>query len=332
MRVIKVLVALIVFWALLWGGAAWMLRSSITGWFEARAQDGWQAEYAGVETGGFPLHHITTLIEPALADPGSGLAWSADQISFESPAAWPGRQDLRFAPTPQYISYFDDTHVLTAADMVAVLDLAVGPSLQLEGMGLSANAWSLVQDETPLAEASGLTMVMVQDASVHETYTIQFDSPDFTPGPTLRRVMAADSLPDRFDSLQMDMVVTFDRPWDRRALDERRPQPRRLDLKLAEVAWGPLRISATGGFDVDATGQPDGVISIRAENWRDMLQMAEMAGALPPAAVQSAERALGFVARLGGRADTLDVQLNVTDGIVALGPLPLGPAPRLILR
>ena len=108
----------------------------------------------------------------------------------------------------------------------------------------------------------------------------------------------ADSLPDTFDALEMDMTIRFDRPWDRRALEDRRPQPERMDLRLVEIAWGPLRISATGGFDVDPTGLPEGTIAIRAENWRDMLRMAQTAGALPAAAVQSAENALGFLARL----------------------------------
>ena len=40
MRVIRVLVGLAVLWCLVWGGMAWMLRSGITGWFDARAAEG----------------------------------------------------------------------------------------------------------------------------------------------------------------------------------------------------------------------------------------------------------------------------------------------------
>ena len=81
-----------------------------------------------------------------------------------------------------------------------------------------------------------LTMGMTQDETVPETYAIQLDIPDFAPGPRLRGWMgSAESLPDTFGALQMDMGVRFDRPWDRRALDERRPQPQRIDLRLAEV-------------------------------------------------------------------------------------------------
>ena len=200
-------------------------------------------------------------------------------------------------------------------------------------MALQSGPWALTAGDLELAAGSGATMGMIQDDAVPEAYSIVLDIPDFAPAQRVRRLMGGeDSLPDTFDALRMKMDVVFDRPWDRSALELTRPQPRRIDLRLAEVAWGPLRISASGGFDVDAGGVPEGKLSIRAENWREMLQMAETAGALPRAAAQSAERALGFLAGLGGKREALDIQLNVTGGVVALGPLPLGPAPRLILH
>lgn len=332
-RVVTVVVALVVLWSLAWGGLALWLRSGITGWFDARAAEGWQAEYTAADLSGYPLHHVTTLREPALADPTTGRAWSADWLRFESPAIWPGRQSLTFPDTPQYISYFDNTQVLTATDMVADLDLAMGLALELRKMQLQSGPWALTARDVELAAGSGATMGMIQDETVPELYSIVLDIPDFAPAQRVRRLMGGeDSLPDTFDALQMTMDVRFDRPWDRSALELTRPQPRRIDLRLAEIAWGPLRISATGGFDVDAGGVPEGKLSIRAENWREMLRMAETAGAVPRAVAQSAERALGFLAGLGGNRKALDVQLNVSGGVVALGPLPLGPAPRLILH
>ena len=115
-------------------------------------------------------------------------------------------------------------------------------------------------------------------------------------------------------------------------MEERRPQPTRIDLRLAEAAWGPLQISLSGGMDVDTAGVPEGQVTVRAENWREMLRMAQSAGALPEPVVQTAERALGFLAGLGGNPEALDVQLNLTGGRIAIGPVPLGPAPRLILH
>ena len=49
---IKVLVALALIWSAVWALGAFGLRSTYTGWFAARAQDGWQADFTKAETGG----------------------------------------------------------------------------------------------------------------------------------------------------------------------------------------------------------------------------------------------------------------------------------------
>lgn len=332
MRLVKVVVALAVIWSALWGLTALGLRNAVTNWFAARADEGWQADFTAAETGGYPLRHDTVLRQPMLADPATGAAWSADWIGIESPAVWPGRQSLRFAETPQYLSYFDDTQTLTAAGMVADLDLAPGLALQLERLSLSADAWKMAGDDAPSLAGNGLTVAMVQQDDP-ALYRLDVAVPDFTPGPRLRGMLdGADSLPESFETLQLDADVRFDRPWDRRALEERRPQPLRIDLRLAEASWGPLRLFMSGGVDVTPDGVPEGQVTLRAENWRDMLGMAQSAGVLPETVAQSAERALNFLAGLDGKPDAIDVRLNLTGGFVAVGPLPVAAAPRLILR
>jgi hypothetical protein len=128
------------------------------------------------------------------------------------------------------------------------------------------------------------------------------------------------------------MTVRFDRPWDRTALEESRPQPRHIELSLADVKWGGLRLQAAGAVDVDEAGRADGAVTIKAENWREMLMLARSTGQLPESLANTLESGLGLLAGLGGNRDALDLTLNLAEGYWALGPIPLGPAPRLILR
>ena len=58
--------------------------------FDAQQEHGWQADYAAMSTSGYPLHLITALDNPALADPATGIAWQADWLHLQSPAIWPG--------------------------------------------------------------------------------------------------------------------------------------------------------------------------------------------------------------------------------------------------
>lgn len=329
---IRVVIFITAIWSAYWFVAGYGLRNAITTWFDNQQERGWLADFSDVATAGYPFNHVTRLNSPALADPVNGTAWSADWIEFQSPAIWPGRQVLRFAETPQLLSYFDQTSTIVAADLQAELQLQPGVALVLEKMSLTAGPWSVANDADLLAAGTTLGLVMEQTESP-QAYAISARIDGFSPGDNLRAMMhSATTLPQTFDALEMDMVATFDKPWDRSALEQSRPQPTRIDLRLAEMKWGALRLFAAGELDVDDQGIPTGEISIKAENWREMVAMANAAGALPDQAVDPVTRALKFMAGLGGNPDALDLQLNFREGYVALGPLPLGPAPRLILR
>lgn len=332
-RLLKLLTGAALLWMLYWVAAGWGLRSGITAWFTAQESRGWQAEFAEIATSGFPARHVTRLENPVLADPASGAAWRAGWLSFASPAVWPGRQTLAFPETPQRFSYFDRTAILTASGMAADLALAPGTALELAALSLTSGPWVLETPDRQAAAADTLALSMTQTAGGPEAYRISAAAEGFAPGTDLRRLVAASGLlPETFERLVLDMEVSFDRPWDRRALEDRRPQPRALSVDELDIHWGSLRLRATGDLTVDSRGVPSGTLALKAENWRSLLTMAEQTGRLSRDARRGAERVLGLLAGMGGNPEDLETQINIRDGWVALGPLPLGPAPRLILR
>jgi hypothetical protein len=329
---VKTLVVLAVLWSLYWGAAGWLMQRGVTQWFSAQSARGWQAEFADLSLGGYPARHVTRIAAPALADPATGVAWQADAVEIDARALWPGHVTMRFDDTPQRFSYFDQTVTLQAADMRADLRLLPGLALELETLSLSAGRWRLVGETGPLAEAQTLSLSANQQDSP-ETYAIRLTADALTPGVRLRELARiTDTLPPAFDTFEMSATVTWDKPWDRSALEQARPQPRHVRLRLAEAKWGALRLFAAGEFTVDAAGVPEGVITIKAEQWREMLAIAEDSGTLPSDAARAAERTLGFLENLGGNPNALDLRLNLRGGAVALGPIPLGPAPRFVLR
>jgi hypothetical protein len=331
-RFLKILVVLGLAWSAYWYAAGYFLRQGVATWFEAQTQRGWQADYGDMSTSGYPLRHITTLTHPALADPGTGTAWQADWLNMDSPAIWPGRQTLMFPASTQLLSYLDQTVALRAEGMIADFHLKPGRNLVVERMALTSGPWQVEDATGPMLAGDAITVSM-QGTDQPETYEFTVDAPDFVPGAALRRlVRSSEALPESFERLDLEMIVQFDRPWDRRALEERRPQPVMIDLKLAQAKWGALALFAAGQVTVDKNAVPSGEVSIKAENWRDMLEIARASGAVPDFAIVPTEKVLNLLSNMSGTPETLDVTLTLRDGKVSLGPFPLGPAPYIYLR
>lgn len=331
-RIIATILGAGLLYAVYWAAAGWWLQNSIADWFDTQRGRGWQADYAELSLTGFPSRQVTAIAAPALADPTTGAAWQADALTIDSRAVWPGHVTVSLPDAPQRFAYFDQTLEVTTKGLSADLRLKPGLALELESVALTSGAWSAVQDDEPLARADSLTLSAKQ-ADTTETYAITARADAFAPGARLRRVARLTrTLPDAFETFEFQAIVTFDKPWDRSAVEVARPQPRHVNLRLAEAQWGALRVLAAGEFTVDAAGVPEGTITIKAENWRDMLLIAQQSGVLPDELARAAERSLTLLEGLGGNPNALDLRLNLRGGAVALGPIPLGAAPRLTLR
>ncbi len=319
-------------WSAYWYIAGYTIRQGVSGWFTEQVSLGWQADYAGLSTSGYPLRHVTTLENPALADPTNGTAWRADWLDLDSPAIWPGSQRIHFPPSPQRLSYLDQTVVLQARDMLADLHLTPGVDLVLERMALSSGPFAVSGQDGHILAAESLNVEMSQEDQP-ETYHFGVDAAQFTPGENVRKLARnTAALPASFEDLKLDMSIRFDRPWDRRALEKRRPQPVGIDLRLAQANWGALSLFAAGQMTIDGNGIPTGTVSVRAENWRDMLAMAQASGAIPELALEPTAKVLNMLSRISGNSETLDVELSLKNGFVSLGPFPIGPAPHFYLR
>ncbi len=82
---------------------------------------------------------------------------------------------------------------------------------------------------------------------------------------------------------------------------------------------------------MDESGTGTGEIALAATNWRDILALAEASGALPDDRARLLRAALETLAALSGDPDQLDVTLRFSGGILLIGPVPIGVAPRFAL-
>jgi hypothetical protein len=314
-----------------WWVAVSGVERSLEAWFDARRSEGWQAEFSSIDKGGYPTRLDLVLNDPMLADPQTGVAVQVSNLRLHAPIYWPGDTTLEFPQDALRFATPVGQWSLLANEARADMQLEPGTLLELEALSLVSGSWIISGEAGDMLRADGLTLTGVQTDTT--TYDIVFDAPGLRLGDASRSALRIpQDWPITFDETTLNMGVTFDRPWDLRALEERRPQPRVITLRQAQFAWGELRIQAAADLQVDETGVPTGTLSLQARNWRDILTLAEATGALPGGIARQIERGLGALARLSGNPDAIDVDVKFARGVMSLGFLPIGPAPRLILR
>ena len=333
----RFLLALILLAAIGWSGY-WVIGSSgsqaaLQSWIDDRRGDGWVADYADLSIAGFPNRFDATFTDLDLADPGTGLAWQAPffqilALSYEPTkviAVWPQKQVIA---TPL------ETYNVSSDDMRASLALEPNTRLALERTTLTAQKLVIeaaAQPDTARIEALTLAAERLEESET--AYRLGLSANEIAPTlPWLRRVDPQGNLPKTLQSMTADLTVSFDKPWDRAAIEVARPQPRKIDIKLAQANWGQLELQFAGAVEVDEAGQPNGQITVKARNWREILELAIASGAVPANLGGSIEDALGLIAGLSGNPKTLDIPLDFRNGRVLLGPVPIGPAPVLKIR
>jgi hypothetical protein len=136
-------------------------------------------------------------------------------------------------------------------------------------------------------------------------------------------------LPPVIERLNIDTSLGFDAPWDRFALEGRRPNLTEIDVNTFNAKWDTMDISADGVLTVDRSGILTGRIDVTARNWRTMLKIAVAAGLIAQETAPTVENAMTILASMSDDPEVLKVPLSFQNGTVSFGPIPLGPAWRL---
>jgi hypothetical protein len=334
-RVIWVVAVLALLWAGAWLAVAQAVRYGTSAWFAARQAEGWQAEYADLTVAGFPARVEIAWTDLALADPETGVAWQTPAFrvaaqglrAHQVTAIWPPEQTL--ATPLQRIAFRTDAmraDVAVRPGLLLTLDRA---DVTIDRLRLTSTlGWAAAIERAHLTTRT--SSAAPPEAHAHD---VTLAATGYVLPALLKRGLdPAGLLPARIEGLRMDATLGFDRPWDRRAIEERRPQPRSVEIRSLDAEWGTLALRAAGRIQIDADGIPEGRITLRAENWREMVGLAVNAGLVPAGLSRTLERGLELLAALGPNPEVIDAPLSFQGGFVSLGPIPLGPAPRLVLR
>lgn len=304
------------------------VESATTQWFEDRRSEGWAADYADLATVGFPNRFDTTITDLTMADPDTGVAWSTPDFKILALSYRPNHIIAEW-PETQTISTPYQTITATNSDMRASAVFEADTQLALDRSSMTMTDFALSSTLGWSVKMTSAQLATRQTVALRNTYDVAFNAVDFAPS---TGIAMGGTLPEAFDDLRLDATIAFDAPWDRSAIETKRPQPTNIELKTAKAKWGNLDLNIAGKLAVDQAGRATGQITIRAENWREMLDIAVASGAVPVDLAPTIEGALSLLAGASGVSSSIDAPITFKRGRMSIGFLPLGEAPRLTIR
>lgn len=331
----RLLVILVLSASGLWSGYWWVgstaQKSALQSWLDERRAAGWAAD-GTVSVTGFPNRFDAIVQNLTLADPNSEWAWAAPEfqilaLSYKPNhiiAVWPGTQTIA---SPQEKIDITSEVMRGSVRFAPSTDLALQETLN-EMRAVTAT--SSLGWRATLAEGQLAIRRSEPGTAPDFGYDVYFHARNLgLPDPVKDALDPAGLLPATVANAELRLTPVFDDVWNLPAVEGRKPQLTTLNIGNAALAWGAMELGVKGRLDTDGDGFATGEINVIAKNWRDMLALATTAGMIPEGMGQSVERGLSVLAQTTGDTNLLDVTLSFRGGRIWLGPIPIGPAPRL---
>ncbi len=317
------LIWLVVLAAGAWGGY-WFVGSravekGATAWFAEQADAGRVARNEGLEVRGFPNRFDLTVTAPEFYDPATGYGWRGPFLQVFSLTYQPWKVIAAFPPE-QVISTPTGHVTLTSDKMQASAVLAPAQPFGVDRTVLVGDGLALASSLGWTAGAETFrfaTKSLSDDGLEHE---IGMEALEVTPD--ARLLAALPDLPATVEKLRLDAVVGL-------AGTREAPSVTGVDVKEMLLLWGDVALYGKGRLAANADGLAEGRIDLRLTNWRELLPLAVSSGLVTTETLPTWERALSLLAAQSGDGSDLALPLTMQNGRMSLGPVPIGPAPRM---
>ncbi|MDO9641395.1 MAG: DUF2125 domain-containing protein [Pseudotabrizicola sp.] len=322
--VLWIATVLVVLWSGYWFVGKITVERGFEGFVQAAPENGLTVAQAGYRVAGFPNRFDLTVTEPRVTDQRSEIRWEAPFVQVFSLSYRPWHVIAAFAPQQTLRTPGEDITLQSGKLQASVV---VSPTT-----ALTLDRTTFVGDEIRATSSLGwvlaadtLRFALRSDPSLTNTYDIGLELLNLSPDPAL--VARLPELPPQISITRINANATLSAPLDRFA-GETRPDLTALTLREAVMTWGALSLSAKGDLRV-VNGLPEGRIDLRATGWRNLAVLAASLGLITPEFAPTMTNMMQAAAGSSGDPDVLEMPLIFEGGQMLLGPLPLGPAPRL---
>jgi hypothetical protein len=317
------------FWV--WGARA-LEQGVVQGLADLSAGD-MTAEYDALAVRGFPNRFDLTLERPRLRSETLGFAWQAPffqtlALSYRPNsviAVWPHDQTLELGRS---------RFTLRSKDLRASVTLGLAANLPLDHMVLVGQELALSADSGGQADLANMRFATRPSLVAVNSHDIGFEITDLRFDAGLRAQLG---LPSEWaggvDRLRVDATLVFDAPLDRFVMaGTRNAQIQALTVREANLRVADIDFSAKGALTVLSDGGLDGTLTLSARPWQAGRDLIVALGLVGPKDTAQLGRMMEVMASLSPDPSALELPLRLADGMIRLGPLVLGPAPRLSPR
>lgn len=330
----RALIALVLVLAALWSGY-WYVGSTakqevLESWLEDRRGDGWAAEYSDFRVVGFPNRFDSRFTDLNLFDPLTGIGWKAPLFDILALSYQPNHIIAVFANN-QTLSFPGEDVAVASDGMMASVVFEPDTKLAVDRISLETEEFALRSSIGWQTLAEKISLSTRQNPETEFAHDMVFDAQKVTPTRAFRFGLDPKGrLPSTIETLFLDMILGFNAPWDRVAIETGVPEVTFLTFNKLKIVWGTLGLETSGKLDVAPDGRISGELAVEIRNWREVLDLFVSAGTLDTTTADRIRTALTFLTSVSDDPTSLSTSLVLNGSSMALGPIPLGPAPRFI--
>lgn len=347
-QAMRKLIWLVVILTLAYGGYWFMGARKIEAGAQAMVSqarsEGW-GDAKSVSLAGFPSRFDLTFDEPQLTG-GDGLwHWQAPFAQLFALGYRPN-EVIAYLPSGQELDIGDRSYRLDLADMRASARVSYSPALPLEDAVavLSKPVLTPKTGSTPEVSADQIRLAISREdkaqgalgssASASDlvmpgaAYRLGAEAVNLTLPPEIAQDLETKAgLPTTLARLHFDAVTGLQAPITRAALERGLPGVMTFSLSDLSLSWGGNDLSAKGDLRIDASGYPEGTIEIRSASWRKWVEVAQKLGLIGKDEVKVVT-SVGTMLAAQDPGNAVTVPLIFQNGMMRLGPIPLGAAPQ----
>lgn len=282
------------------------------------------ARHGELSLTGFPSRFDLTVTEPEWIGRDGAFGWRAPWIRVHALSYRP-QHVIAVLPEEQTLRFGREELTLASPDFRASAVFGLSSALPLDHAQAVGEAPVLTSERGWGLSGSALRLAIRRGAGEREQEVgAEVIAPELT-GAAAR--LLGPALPATGERLRLDAVVGLEAPLDRDSLT-RGVRIRSADVRALDLDWGTVRLRARGRIDLDKRGTPEGRLALGISDWRAALDAAVGLGLVRAELAPTLTRALELLALTDGRPDDLSLPLVFANGMMSLGPVPLGPAPR----